>query len=196
MPDYDGNGYISTPDLTGFLTAWEMEVDSVVRGSWEVHCDDLMEGSVPLDSVEFSIAAMDIQLRTDSLGNEVLDTAWVDQRWMITNIPVELNHVRFFAPTPFVTGQISYHPQDDSYVWYMEFNESLALTPENNPLGGLQEDGWFENLYVFEELAPYSESMLLSHDGTWYLGPRYAGGAYGTETWTVLDFSIRFHGTP
>ena len=97
MPDYDGNGFISTPDLTGFLTAWEMQVDSVVRGSWEVHCDALMDGAVPLDSVEFHIAAIDIQLRPDSAGNEVLDTAWVDQSWMVTNIPVELNHVRFFC---------------------------------------------------------------------------------------------------
>jgi hypothetical protein len=196
MPDYDGNGFISTPDLTGFLTAWEMQVDSVVRGSWEVHCDALMDGAVPLDSVEFHIAAIDIQLRPDSAGNEVLDTAWVDQSWMVTNIPVELNHVRFFAPTPFVTGQISYHPEEDSYIWYMEFNESLALTPEGNPLGALQEDGWFQNLYVFEELLPYSQSILLRHEGSWYLGPRFSGGGFSLETWTVLDFSVRFHGEP
>ena len=196
MPDYDGNGWITTADLTGFLSAWEMQVDQVARGAWEVQCDDLMEGGVPLDSVEFKLAAMDIQLRADSLGVESLDTVWVDQTWMVTNIPVELNHVRFFAPTPFVTGQVSYHPEEDSYIWYMEFNESLAITPDENPLGQLQEDGWFENLYVFEELMPFQESLLLRHGDAWHLGPRYTGGAYGTETWTVLDFSIQFHGTP
>ena len=196
MPDYNGDGFISTPDLTGFLTAWEMYVDSVVPGAWEVTCDAMMEGLVPLDSVEFHLAAIDIQLRPDSDGVEVLDTAWVDQRWMVTNIPVELNHVRFFAPTPFVTGQVSYHPEDDSYIWYMEFYESLAITPDNNPLGALQEDGWFQDLYVFEELMPLAPSILLPHQGDWYLGPRYQGEAYGTETWTVLDFSIRFHGAP
>ena len=196
MPDYNGDGFISTPDLTGFLTAWEMYVDSVVPGAWEVTCDAIMAGLVPLDSVEFHLAAMDIQLRPDGNGLEVLDTAWVDQRWMVTNIPVELNHVRFFAPTPFVTGQVSYHPEDDSYIWYMEFYESLAITPDNNPLGALQEDGWFQDLYVFEELMPLAPSILLPHQGDWYLGPRYQGETYGTETWTVLDFSIRFHGTP
>lgn len=196
MPDYDGNGFVSTPDLTGFLTAWEMSVDSIVKGAWELECDAIMEGLVPLDSVEFHLAAMDIQLRTDSMGAELLDTAWVDQRWMITNIPVELNHVRFFGPTPFVTGQISYHPEDDSYIWYMEFYESLFLTPTNNPLGALQEEGWFQDLYVFEELQPREQSILLPYADTWYLAPRYAGGTYGTETWTVLDFSIQFHGTP
>lgn len=195
MPDYDGNGFISVPDLTGFLTAWEMEVDSIVSGAWEVHCDAMMEGEVPLDSVEFRLAAMDIQLRTDSSGNEVLDTAWVDQRWMITNIPVEFNHVRFFGPTPFVTGQVSYHPDGDEYMWYMEFYESLLFTPDNNPLGVLQEDGWFQDLYVFEELAPHAQSILIPHEDTWYLGPRYTGYTYGTETWTVLDFSIKFYGT-
>ncbi len=95
-----------------------------------------MDGAVPLDSVEFHIAAIDIQLRPDSAGNEVLDTAWVDQSWMVTNIPVELNHVRFFAPTPFVTGQISYHPEEDSYIWYMEFNERPRLDPRGQSLGG------------------------------------------------------------
>lgn len=196
MPDYNADGFISTPDLTGFLTAWEMQVDSVVRGSWEVLCDQMMEGGVPLDSVEFHVAAMDIQLRLDSAGAEILDTAWVDQSWMVTNIPVELNHVRFFAPTPFVTGQVSYHPEDDSYIWYMEFNESLATNPQNNPLGALQEDGWFQGLYVFEELMPFGQSVMLPHQGDWYMGPRYAGYGEVMETWTVLDFSIRFHGTP
>jgi hypothetical protein len=196
MPDYNGDGFISTPDLTGFLTAWEMYVDSVVPGAWEVACDAMMEGNIPLDSVEFHLAAIDIQLRPDSSGVEVLDTAWVDQSWMVTNIPVELNHVRFFAPTPFVTGQVSYHPEDDSYIWYMEFYESLSITPENNPLGVLQEEGWFQDLYVFEELAPQAHSILLPYQGDWYLGPRYSGDVYGTETWTVLDFGIRFHGTP
>lgn len=196
MPDYDGNGFISAPDLTGFLTAWEMQVDSFVRGAWEVECDRLMEGQVPLDSVEFRIAAMDIQLRPDGAGGEVLDTAWVDQRWIVTNIPVELNHVRFFATTPFVTGQVSYHPQDDSYIWYMEFNESLLTNPDHNPLGALQAEGWFQDLYVFEELPPLATSILLAHGEAWYLGPRYTGETFGTETWTVLDFSIRFMGSP
>lgn len=196
MPDYDGDGLISTPDLTGFLTAWQMQVDSIVRGSWEVHCDAVMEGEVPLDSVEFRIAAIDIQLREDSLGVEQLDTAWVDQSWMVTNIPVELNHVRFFAPTPFVTGQISYHPEDDSYIWYMEFNEAYSFTPEDNPLAGLQENGWFQNLYVFEELVPFGQSILLPFGHAWYLGPRFSGVEDMTETWTVLDFSVRFHGAP
>lgn len=196
MPDYNGDGFISTPDLTGFLTVWEMQVDAVVPGAWEVACDALMAGSIPLDSVAFHLAAMDIQLRPDGNGGEVLDTAWVSQSWLVTNIPVELNHVRFFGPTPFVTGQVSYHPEDDSYIWYMEFYESLALTPENNPLGVLQEEGWFQDLYVFEELSPNAQSILLPHEETWYLGPRYSGDNYGTETWTVLDFSIRFFGTP
>ena len=196
MPDYDGDGFVSTPDLIGFLTAWESHTASFVRGSWEVHCDALMEGDVPLDSVEFRIAAFDIQLREDSLGQWQLDTVWVDQSWMVTNIPVELNHVRFFAPTPFVTGQISYHPEDDSYIWYMEFNESLTFTPEDNMLAELQEEGWFQNLYVFEELAPFAQSILLPHDGTWFLGPRFNGAEEFEETWTVLDFSVHFHGAP
>lgn len=196
MPDYDGNGFISTPDLTGFLTAWEMPVDSIVKGAWELECDAIMMGLVPLDSVEFHLAAFDIQLRTDTAGMSFLDTAWVDQRWMITNIPVELNHVRFFGPTPFVTGQISYHPEDDSYIWYMEFYESLLLTPENNPLGVLQEDGWFQDLYIFEELVPRAQSVLLPFGPSWHLAPRYTGETYGTETWTVIDFSVEFHGTP
>ena len=136
------------------------------------------------------------ELREDSLGQWQLDTVWVDQSWMVTNIPVELNHVRFFAPTPFVTGQISYHPEDDSYIWYMEFNESLTFTPEDNMLAELQEEGWFQNLYVFEELAPFAQSILLPHDGTWFLGPRFNGAEEFEETWTVLDFSVHFHGAP
>lgn len=196
MPDYDGNGFISVPDLTGFLTAWEMHVDSVVPGAWEAHCDALMEGEVPLDSVEFRLVARDIQWQPDGFGGEQLDTAWVEQAWMVTNIPVELNHVRFFAPTPFVTGQISYHPEDDSYLWYVEFNESLALTPHHNPLGELQAEGWFQDLYVFEELFPHQPSILLPYVDGWYLGPRYSGDSYGTETWTVMDFSVHFYGSP
>lgn len=196
MPDYDGNGFISAPDLTGFLTSWQMHVDSILRGPWERECDAMMAGLVPLDSVEFTLAAMDVQWRIDSNGVGALDTAWVDQTWMVTNIPVELNHVRFFAPTPFVTGQVSYHPEDDHYIWYMEFYESLLLTPDNNPLGELQEDGWFQDLYVFEDLAPMARSILLPYEEEWILGPRYTGTNFGTETWTVLDFSIQFHGEP
>ena len=195
-PDYNGDGTITASDLTGFLTAWEMSVDSIVKSAWEIHCDDMMEGLVPLDSVEFTLAAMDIQLREDSTGEMQLDTAWVDQTWMITNIPIEFNHVRFFGPTPFVTGQVSYHPVTDSYLWYMEFNESLLFTPEDNPLGELQAVGWFQNIYVFEELFPHAGSILFPYDGRWELGPRYQGGDYGTETWTVLDSSVTFHGTP
>ena len=195
-PDYNGDGTITASDLTGFLTAWEMSVDSIVKSAWEIHCDDMMEGLVPLDSVEFTLAAMDIQLREDSTGEMQLDTAWVDQTWMITNIPIEFNHVRFFGPTPFVTGQVSYHPVTDSYLWYMEFNESLLFTPEDNPLGELQADGWFQNIYVFEELFPHAGSILFPYDGRWELGPRYQGGDYGTGTWTVLDYSVTFHGTP
>lgn len=115
-PDYNGDGVVSAADLTGFLTAWEQPVDSVVRSAWEVHCDAMMVGEVPLDSVEFTLSAMDIQLRENQDGAFVLDTAWVDQTWMITNIPIEFNHVRFFGPTPFVTGQVSYHPDSDSYI--------------------------------------------------------------------------------
>ena len=195
-PDYDGDGVITSVDLTGFLTAWEMGVATLVKSAWEVHCDRMMEGLVPLDSVEFTLAAMDIQLREDSTGEMQLDTAWVDQRWVITNIPIEFNHVRFFGPTPFVTGQVSYHPVTDSYLWYMEFNESLLFTPEDNRLGELQEEGWFQNIYVFEELFPHATSILLPYGETWHLGPRYGGGDYGTETWTVLEYSVTFHGMP
>ena len=49
-PDYNGDGIITASDLTGFLTAWEMAVDSIVKSAWEVYCDDMMEGLVPLDS--------------------------------------------------------------------------------------------------------------------------------------------------
>lgn len=195
-PDYNADGIITSADLTGFLTAWQMPVDSIVKSAWEVNCDAMMEGGVPLDSVEFRVAAMDIQLRENANGEWELDTAWVDQTWVVTNIPVEFNHVRFFGPTPFVTGQVSYHPVSDSYIWYMEFNESLTFTPEDNPLGQLQEEGWFQNLYVFEELNPHQLSMLLPHDGQWTLGPRYQGGDFGVETWTVLDYSVTFLGTP
>ena len=73
-PDYNGDGIITATDLTGFLTSWEMSVDSIVKSAWEVHCDDMMEGLVPLDSVELTLAAMDIQLREDSTGEMVLDT--------------------------------------------------------------------------------------------------------------------------
>ena len=193
-PDYNGDGLVTSADLTGFLTAWEQSVDSVVRSPWEVHCDALMEGEVPLDSVEFTLSAMDIQLRENDNGVLVLDTAWVDQTWMVTNIPVEFNHVRFFGPTPFVTGQVSYHPDSDSYIWYMEFNESLFFTPDNNHLAELQADGWFDNIYVFEDLMPFAESLLLPHSSSWHLAPRFNGGDYGLETWTVLDFSVTFHG--
>ena len=193
-PDYNNDGVITAADLTGFLTAWEMPVDSVVRSAWEIHCDQAMDGQVPLDSVTFTLAAMDIQLRDDGSGEPVLDTAWVDQEWVITNIPVEFNHIRFFGPTPFVTGQISYHPDSDSYLWYMEFNESTVLNPEDNRLGELQDDGWFQNIYVFEELFPYQPSVLAPHGETWYLSPRYSG--YANATWTVLDFSVTFHGAP
>ena len=195
-PDYNGDGIVTSADLTGFLTAWEQSVDSIIKYPWEVHCDALMEGEVPVDSVGFTLAAMDVQLRENQEGDFELDTAWVDQTWMVTNIPVEFNHVRFFAPTPFVTGQVSYHPDTDSYIWYMEFNESLAMTPEDNPMGELQEEGWFENIFVFEELFPHEESILLPHEGDWHLAPRYTGGGYGDYTWTVLDFSVAFYGTP
>ena len=193
-PDYNGDGQVTAADLTGFLTAWEMSTDSLVSSAWKVHCDRAMEGEVPLDSVTFTLAAMDIQLRDDSTGTSVLDTAWVDQTWVITNIPVEFNHIRFFGATPFVTGQISYHPDVDGYLWYMEFNESTVLTPDNNPLGELQDEGWFQNIYVFEDLLPFAESVLAPHGGGWHLAPRYTG--YLQETWTVLDFSVTFHGTP
>lgn len=193
-PDYNQDGLITSADLTGFLTAWQMPVDSVVVSAWRIHCDQAMEGEVPLDSVTFTLAAMDIQLRENQEGEEVLDTAWVDQSWVITNIPVEFNHIRFFGPTPFVTGQISYHPDTDSYLWYMEFNESTVLNPEDNPLGDLQDDGWFQNIYVFEELFPHAPSVLSPHGEGWFLTPRYSG--YGSETWTVLDYSVTFHGTP
>lgn len=195
-PDYNGDGVIASADLTGFLTAWQMPVDSIVKSGWEVFCDQVMDGTVPLDSVEFTLAAVDIQLREDSSGSMQLDTAWVDQTWVITNIPIEFNHVRFFGPTPFVTGQISYHPVTDSYLWYMEFNESLLFTPDENPLGRLQEQGWFQNIYVFEELFPHAESILLSFGEKWELAPRYSGNEEGIETWTVLDYSVVFHGTP
>ena len=193
-PDYNEDGQVTAADLTGFLTAWEMSTDSLVSSAWKVHCDRAMEGEVPLDSVTFTLAAMDIQLREDSTGTSVLDTAWVDQTWVITNIPVEFNHIRFFGATPFVTGQISYHPDVDGYLWYMEFNESTVLTPDNNPLGELQDEGWFQNIYVFEDLLPFAESVLAPHGGAWHLAPRYTG--YLQETWTVLDFSVTFHGTP
>lgn len=193
-PDYNGDGQVTAADLTGFLTAWEMSTDSLVSSAWKVHCDRAMEGEVPLDSVTFTLAAMDIQLREDSTGTSVLDTAWVDQTWVITNIPVEFNHIRFFGETPFVTGQISYHPDVDGYLWYMEFNESTVLTPDHNPLGELQDEGWFQNIYVFEDLLPFAESVLAPHGGAWHLAPRYTG--YLQETWTVLDFSVTFHGTP
>ena len=193
-PDYNGDGQVTAADLTGFLTAWEMSTDSLVSSAWKVHCDRAMEGEVPLDSVTFTLAAMDIQLREDSTGTSVLDTAWVDQTWVITNIPVEFNHIRFFGATPFVTGQISYHPDVDGYLWYMEFNESTVLTPDNNPLGELQDEGWFQNIYVFEDLLPFAESVLAPYGGGWHLAPRYTG--YLEETWTVLDFSVTFHGTP
>ena len=192
-PDYNGDGVITAADLTGFLTAWQMPVDSVVKSGWEVHCDQMMDGMVPLDSAEFMLAAMDIQLRADSSGAMQLDTVWVDQTWMITNIPVEFNHVRFFGSTPFVTGQISYHPFTDSYVWYMEFNESLFFTPDDNPLGELQAQGWFQNIYVFEELFPHAESILLPYGQRWELAPRYSGNVEGMETWTVLDYSVTFY---
>jgi hypothetical protein len=78
----------------------------------------------------------------------------------------------------------------------MEFYESLLLTPENNPLGALQEDGWFQDLYIFEELVPRAQSVLLPFGPSWHLAPRYTGETYGTETWTVIDFSVEFHGTP
>lgn len=193
-PDYNGDGVVSAADLTGFLTAWEQPVDSVVRSAWEVHCDAMMVGEVPLDSVEFTLSAMDIQLRENQDGAFVLDTAWVDQTWMITNIPIEFNHVRFFGPTPFVTGQVSYHPDSDSYIWYMEFNESLFFTPGDNQLGELQAEGWFDNIYVFEDLMPFQSSIMLPYGEAWHLGPRFSGGDYGLETWTVLDFSVTFHG--
>ena len=193
-PDYNEDGQVTAADLTGFLTAWEMSTDSLVSSAWKVHCDRAMEGEVPLDSVTFTLAAMDIQLREDSTGTSVLDTAWVDQTWVITNIPVEFNHIRFFGATPFVTGQISYHPDVDGYLWYMEFNESTVLTPDNNPLGELQDEGWFQNIYVFEDLLPFAESVLAPHGGAWHLAPRYTG--YLQETWTVMDFSVTFHGTP
>ena len=193
-PDYNQDGVISAADLTGFLTAWEMPVDSVHVSAWEIHCDRAMQGLVPLDSVTYTLAAMDIQLRENEQGEEVLDTAWVDQQWVITNIPVEFNHIRFFGPTPFVTGQISYHPDTDSYLWYMEFNESTVLNPENNRLGELQDDGWFQNIYVFEELIPHAPSILAPHGDQWFLSPRYSG--YGNATWTVLDYSVTFHGAP
>ncbi len=192
-PDYNADGVISAADLTGFLTAWQMPADSVVKSGWEIHCDQMMAGMVSLDSVEFMLAAMDIQLRADSSGTMQLDTVWVDQSWMVTNIPIEFNHVRFFGSTPFVTGQISYHPFTDSYLWYMEFNESLLFTPVGNPLGELQAEGWFQNIYVFEELFPHAESILLPYGQKWELAPRYSGNEEGIETWTVLDYSVTFY---
>ena len=38
-PAYNADGIITSADLTGFLTAWQMPVDSVVKSAWEVNCD-------------------------------------------------------------------------------------------------------------------------------------------------------------
>ena len=30
-PDYNGDGIVTSADLTGFLTAWEQSVDSIIK---------------------------------------------------------------------------------------------------------------------------------------------------------------------
>ena len=64
-------------------------------------------------------------------------------------------------------------------------NESLLFTPEDNRLE-LQEEVVPEHLCP-EELFPHATSILLPYGETRHLGPRYGGGDYGTETWTVLN---------
>ena len=73
-PDYNGDGQVTAVDLTGSHRL-EMSTDSLVS-SYGKCLRPGHEGEVPLDSVTFTLTAMDIQLREDSKTSSSTPLGW------------------------------------------------------------------------------------------------------------------------